>query len=185
MNINSLYGTMQTTPTSNVGAVNQSNQTPSSIPPGIGGAASATISTPAQLFSEMQQLSQQNPSEFKAVAAQLATTFQSAASQATGPQAKLLTAIANQFTQASQTGSLQPPQSQGGQAPGQSAPTSQTGEGSGHHHHHHNGGGGGGSTGASSEVAQAFESAMTVLTQAVSGTSTSSTSSASTSTTST
>ena len=95
MNINSLYGAMQTTPTSNVGAVNQSNQTPSSIPPGIGGAASATISTPAQLFSEMQQLSQQNPSEFKAVAAQLATTFQSAASQATGPQAKLLTAIAN------------------------------------------------------------------------------------------
>jgi hypothetical protein len=115
----------------------------------------------------LQQLSQQNPTEFKAVAAQLATTFQNAASGASGQDAKALTALANQFTQAAQTGSLQPPQ--GSQTP--------QGVGGGHHHHHHHGGGGGSSAGPSSAIQQAFQSAISELAQATGGTSSGSTSS--------
>jgi hypothetical protein len=133
------------------------------------GAASTSISTPGQFFSEMQQLSQSNPTEFKTVAADVAKTFQTAASQASGPQAQLLTNLANQFTQAAQTGSLQAPQ--GAQSGSQAAQGSRAGT---HHHHHH---GGGGSITQSSSVQQAFQSAMSSLEQATGGTPTSGSSS--------
>jgi hypothetical protein len=179
MNINSVYGNVPTAPTTGVDAVTPSTATTSGASSGIGAAATATISTPGQLFGELQQLSQQDPSKFKAVAAQLATTFQSAASQASGPQAQFLTQLANQFTQASQTGTLQPPQSTQATA-GVSGAAGVNGAAGGHHHHHHHHGGGGGGALAigsnSSDVDQAYESALSVVTQATGGSSTSSSS---------
>jgi hypothetical protein len=160
-----------------VGAVSTS---PSSAPSAIGsGSSTATISSPAQLFSELQQLSQSDPTEFKAVASQLATSFQQAASQSSGPDAKVLGNLANMFTQAAQTGQLQAPQGAQG---GASAGAGGAAGASGYHHHHHHGGGGGGGGGA---IEQAFQSAASILDQALEGpfgsSSSSSASSASTS----
>ncbi len=189
MNINGLFGNLGNSGVSSVVGAESigASTTQSSVPPPMSGAATATISTPAQFFSEMQQLSQQNPAEFKTVAAQIATTFQDAAAKATGPEAKLLTKLANDFSQAAQTGTLQRPQdaqgAQSGQA-GQSVQGAQAGQsrsGTGHHHHHH----GGGSASASNPVQQAFQAAMTALEQALSGTSTPTTPLTSTSSTGT
>jgi hypothetical protein len=174
MNVsNNLFGSIGSSSLTSVGATGATTgaSTPSSIPPPVGGAASTSISTRGQFFSEMQQLSQQNPTEFKTVAAAVATTFQNAASQASGSQAQLLTNLANQFTQAAQTGSLQAPQEpqSGGQA-AQGAQGSQSGGRAGAHHHHHHGGG---STSQSGSVQQAFQTAMRVVEQTTGGTSTS------------
>lgn len=166
MNINGIYGNSAASQVANIGSVSPSSTSPASPTSTSGAAATATISTPGQLFGELQQLSQQNPSKFKAVAAQLASTFQNAASQATGPQAQFLTQLANQFTQASQTGTLQPPQGvQGSQGAGGAA--------GGHHHHHHHGGGGGVSSligGDSSSVDTAYQSALSIVSQATGST---------------
>jgi hypothetical protein len=181
MNVNNLYGSPGSSPLTNVGsagAVGTSTPGVSSIPPAMGGAATAQISTPGQFLSDMQQLSQQNPAEFKAVAAQVATSFQNAASQTSGPQAQVLNNLANQFSQAAQTGSLQAPQGtqagQAAQAPQglQGVAASQGSGGAGVHHHHHHHGGGGSAT-QSSVIQQAFQGAMTILNQATQGTSTS------------
>jgi hypothetical protein len=179
MNINSLFGSVASNPTSNVNAVSTSATTStSSIPPSA--AANAAISTPGQFLSQMQALSQSNPAEFKSVAAQVATTCQNAASQSTGPASQFLSGLANQFSQAAQTGTLALPSTQGGPATqgisgAQGAQATQSGSPAVHHHHHHHGGGGGMQ---SSEVAQAFGSAMDVLTSATSATSSSTTSTA-------
>jgi len=170
MNINGIYGAYgATAATGAASLVSPSAAVSGSAPASGSGAGVASISTPGQFFSEMQQLSQTNPSEFKAVAAQVATSFQSAASQASGSQAQFLTNLANQFTQAAQTGSLQPP---GGTPSVQAAQGAKgaAGNGGGHHHHHH---GGGAQASQSSAVAQAFESATTILSQATGGTATS------------
>lgn len=174
MNVNNLLGNNLTSPLTNVDAIGASSARQSSIPPAMGAAATATISTPGQFFSEMQQLSQQNPTEFKAVAAQVATSFQNAASQASGPQAQALTKLANLFSQASQTGTLQPAQAAQTGAVGQ---VSGAAGSQGAHHHHHRHGGGMSGDGQSSAMNQAFQNAMSILTQAVQGTSTTSASS--------
>jgi hypothetical protein len=174
MNVsNNLFGNIGSSLLSNVGstAATTTTASPSSIPPPMGGAVgSASISTPGQFFSQMQQLSQSNPTEFKTVAAAVAKSFQTAASQATGSQAQFLTNLANQFTQAAQTGTMPSPQGaqSGGQAQG--AQGSPSGSFGAHHHHHH---GGGGSMSQSSSVQQAFQSAMSILEQATGGTSSS------------
>jgi hypothetical protein len=180
MNISSVSSAnSSTTQVASVGAVGPAGLSDVSLvsPPG-GAAASASISTPGQFFSQMQQLSQQNPTAFKSVAAEVATTFQNAASQTTGQQAQLLNKLANVFSQASQTGSLQAPEggpftqalqaTQGGsgQAGGSTAAH--------HHHHHHHGGGGGAlpADSSSSDVQQAYESVLSIVTQATQGGST-------------
>lgn len=172
MNVsNNLFGNVGTSLLSNVGStgsVTTNTSSPSSIPPPMTGAASTSISTPGQFFSEMQQLSQSNPTEFKTVAAAVAKSFQTAASQATGSQAQFLNNLANQFTQAAQTGTM--PSPQGAQSGAQGSQSSSTG---GHHHHHH---GGGGSMSQSSSVQQAFQSAMSILEQATGSTSSTGTS---------
>jgi hypothetical protein len=74
---------------------------------------SAQISGPGKLFSELQQVASQNPTEFKQLTGQIATQLQNAAQQATGGLASFLTALANKFESASTTGDvslLQPPQ---------------------------------------------------------------------------
>jgi len=183
MNINNLYGAVGGSSISSVGSTGGvPSASPSSIPPPMSagaGASSATISGPAQFFSEMEQLCQLNPTQFKAVAAQVATAFQNAAGQASGRQAQALTALANQFSQAAQTGSLQPPQaaaqgaSQAATPPASSLTTSSTGAsdpsgatGIGHHHHRHHHGGAG-----SSSIQQAFQNALSIVDQALQGTS--------------
>ncbi len=171
MNINNLFGSLSNsalTNVGNVGTVGTSTASATSIPPPMGGAATASISTPGQLFSELEQLSQQDPTKFKAVAAQLATSFQNAASQASGPQAKFLGNLANQLSQAAQSGSLQPAQGAPSGQPAQGVQGTQAaggGAGTPHHHHHHGGGSMGG--GQSSQVQQAFQNAMGILTQAL------------------
>lgn len=165
MNINSVYGNIATTPATSVDAIPQTSGTSGPAASASGPAATTSFSAPGQLFSELQQLSQQNPTEFKSVASQLATTFQNAASQATGSQAQFLTQLSNQFTQAAQTGTLQPPPSAQGTQGVQ-------GSGGGHHHHHHHGGGGGGGGASalfgsdSSDVNQAYQSALSIVSQA-------------------
>jgi hypothetical protein len=83
--------------------------------------AVANISTPGQLLSRLQRLSQQAPTRFKAVAGQLATSFQSLAGSATGPPGTGLTQLATQFRKAEQTGQLPSPEgalgAQGGTSP--------------------------------------------------------------------
>jgi hypothetical protein len=165
MSIQNVYGSIATTPTPDLTSVGTPTRTTGSIPPPASGAASATISAPGQLFSEMQQLSQSNATEFKAVASQLAKSFQNAANQASGQDAQVLSSVASRFSQAAQTGSLQPPQPT--TAPAAAATGAQAGSGAHHHHHHHGGSGGGGQ---SSVVDQAFQSAMTILNQATQGT---------------
>ena len=169
MNINGISGATGTAPASALDSVGGASRN-SSVPPAAGAAAVATISQPGQLFAQLQQLSQQNPTEFKAVAAQLASTFQTAAQGATGSDAKVLNGLASQFQQAAQTGTLQPTQSQGAQ-----------GASGGHHHHHHHGGGQS-AGGPSSAVQQAFADAFGIVSQAVDGTSSASSSTTSSST---
>jgi hypothetical protein len=86
---------------------------------------STQLSPMASLLNQLQQLQQNNPDQFKSVMTSIADTLTTDAKNATGPQAKMLTDLANKFSQAAQTGQmpdLQPP----GQQPGAS----------GHHHHH-------------------------------------------------
>jgi hypothetical protein len=83
----------------------------------------------------------------------------------------LLTRLADQFSQASQTGSL---------TPTQSTQQGSTGVSGGHGHHHHHGGGGGGNAAlafasTSPNVDQAYQSALSVVTQATSAGSSSTT----------
>lgn len=173
MSIQNISGGISTYQTSDINAVNTSTTSASSVPPAMAGAETASISTPGQFFSELQQLSQSNPTEFKQVASQLATSFQNAASSATGADAKRLTALANSLSQASQTGTLQPPQPPPGAAAAGQAGSAGGSGGAHHHHHHHGGGGGGGGGGQSSAMNQAFTDAMSILTQSLSSSSSS------------
>jgi hypothetical protein len=74
---------------------------------------SVQISGPGKLFSELQQLQSQNPTQFKQVTGQIAAQLQAAAHQTTGGQASFLTTLASDFQTASSTGNvaaLRPPQ---------------------------------------------------------------------------
>jgi hypothetical protein len=167
MSIGSVSSTSNAYATS---AINGSTKSPSSIPPPVGGAAaSANISKPGELFSKLQQLSQQDPAKFKQVAGQIGAELKTAAN-ASGNTA--LSKLADQLTQASQSGSLTDPSQQSG-----------AGKAHGHHHGHHHGGGGGGPSAASSgaqspssAVVSAFTNALDEVNQALapttSGTST-------------
>ena len=87
---------------------------------------STQLSPMASLLNQLQQLQQSNPDKFKIVMSSIADTLSTDAKSAKGPQAKMLTDLANKFSQAAQTGQmpdLQPPGQQQGV--------------SGHHHHHH------------------------------------------------
>ena len=165
-NIQNVFGNIGTSQAYDIGAIGNSTQSSGSVASSaVGGSETATISTPAQFFSELQQLSQSNPTQFKQVAAQLATSFQNAASTATGADAQRLNSIANNLTQAAQTGTLQPPQAPGVAGAGKAG--CEEGSGGAHHHHHHHGGGGGGG-GQSGTMGQAFQDAMSILTQSLS-----------------
>lgn len=97
------------------------------------------ISPFAQLMNYLQQLQQQNPTQFKQITGQLATDLQTAATNAQNHgncnEANALNQLASVFQQSSTTGQLPDFQQQAAQ----NASTS------GHHHHHHHGGGSGNS----------------------------------------
>ena len=184
MSIQNVSGNNSTLQTYDISAIGNSTQSTGSIAPSaMGGSEMATISGPGQFFSDLQQLSQSDPTKFKQVASQLATSFQNAASNATGADAQRLNSIANNLSQAAQTGSLQPPQ-----PPPSAGTVGQTGDASGsggaHHHHHHHGGGGGGG-GQSSAMNQAFQAATSILTQSLSSSSSTTTATTLTSSTQT
>jgi hypothetical protein len=86
---------------------------------------SSAISSFANLMSELQQLQQNDPTKFKAVMADIASTLKTDAQNATGSQASALNNLAAKFDQAAQTGQMPNLQPQGQQGAG------------GHHHHHH------------------------------------------------
>ncbi len=170
MNVNNQYGSIATSPLSSLSGIQAASPaSPSSIPPAGPGAASASISGPAQFFSEMQQLAQQNPAEFQNVAGQVAASFKNAASQTSGPEAQLLSNLAARFSQASQTGSLStPPGMQGTQA---GAMGTASGQSTAAHTHHHRLGDGGSSSflSQSSLVQSAFQNALSIVDQATQG----------------
>lgn len=87
------------------------------------------LSPLAQMMSQLQQLQQSDPSQYQQVTAQIAKNLQSAASTATASgntaAATQLNQLANDFTQASQTGQLPNIQDLAQAA------------GSGYHHHGH------------------------------------------------
>jgi hypothetical protein len=118
MNINglsTLFDNLTTSATKSVQGVSSSSSQSKSLS-GVSGSDSSTISGPGQFFSKMQQLSQQDPAEFKQIASQVAQTFTDAASKATGNDAQMLTQLADQFSQAAQTGTLQLPSPPDGSA---------------------------------------------------------------------
>lgn len=81
------------------------------VAPGSAGVASAAgvtvdISKPGQLMSELSSLAQSDPAQFKAVAADIATQLQNAASSQTGSSADFLNKLADKFSAASKSGDL-------------------------------------------------------------------------------
>jgi hypothetical protein len=110
----------------------------SSIPPAPNASPAATknVSPGGDLMSKLAKLQQQDPAKFKEVVSQIATDVKAAAGKATGEQATELNKIADNFSQAATTGSLQSMQPAGG------------GPGAAHHkggHRGHHGMGGAGS----------------------------------------
>ncbi len=83
------------------------------------GSTSTSVSDKAKLLKQLQQLQQTDPAKFKQVTADIASKLQEEAKQVGGSQGQALSKIADQFQQASQTGTLAPLQA------------------GGHHGHHH------------------------------------------------
>ena len=80
----------------------------STAPPALSDATILTCSTPAQLMSKMRQLAVTNPEEFKLLAAEMGSRFQTAASASIGQDALLFAKVAAQFQQAARSGDLEP-----------------------------------------------------------------------------
>ena len=70
------------------------------------GQSTASISGLGQLFSSIQQLQVQNPTQFSQAVSQIASTLQTTAAQQTGAVNQFLTALADSFQQAATTGGL-------------------------------------------------------------------------------
>jgi hypothetical protein len=112
-------------------------------------------------MSTLQQLQQSNPTEYKQVTAQIASSLQSAAqaanSQGNSTAANQLNQLATDFTNASQSGQL-PNIQDLAQAVG------------GHHHHHHHHGGGGASSSTDADSSTSSTSTSTASTSSSSST---------------
>ena len=104
---------------------NQAGATSTAASSGSVPTDSSAISSFANLMSELQQLQQNDPTKFKAVMADIASTLKTDAQNATGSHASALNNLAAKFDQAAQTGQMPNLQPQGQQGAG------------GHHHHHH------------------------------------------------
>ncbi len=87
------------------------------------GADQSSVSGPAQMLSQLQQLQAQDPTKFKQVMSSIASTLQKDAKSASDPQAQhMLNDLASRFQKAGDTGdlsALQPPSGgPGGPPPG-------------------------------------------------------------------
>jgi hypothetical protein len=129
MNVNSITSQIQP-----LSLLNSLQPQKASLAESIGAPAdsvSANLSSLGQFFAELNQLSTQNPVEFKKITGEIAQKLDTQAQNTSDPtQVAQLKAIASRFDQASQTGdfsSLLPPQS-GTAATG--------GKHHGGHHHH-------------------------------------------------
>ena len=70
-------------------------------------ADASKLSTPGQLFKELESLSKSNPAEFKKITSKIAQQLQNAATSSTDPsQANFLSQMAANFSNASQTGNF-------------------------------------------------------------------------------
>jgi hypothetical protein len=119
---------------------------------GAGSAVSVDLSQTGQLFSQLQNLAQTDPTKFKAVTAEISSQLKDAAASQTGKQADFLNDLAGHFQAASQSGKmsdLAPPQ---GQA-----------QASGHHHHHHQHAQGSANTQASSSAQSGSDSVAQII----------------------
>jgi hypothetical protein len=128
MNVNSIVS--QTQPLSLLSSLQQQKPGLAASIGAPSDSVSANLSSMGQYFSELKQLSTQNPAEFKKITSEISQKLDTQAQNSTDPtQATQLKAIAGRFDQASKTGdfsSLLPPQS-GTAAAG--------GKRHGHHHH--------------------------------------------------
>ena len=83
----------------------QQNPSPASTSASQSSGVTSDLSSIAQFFNQLKQLSTQNPAAFQQVTAQIAQQLTAAAQSATDPtQAAALNNLASNFTQASQTG---------------------------------------------------------------------------------
>ena len=83
----------------------QQNTTPASSAGSTSNGVSSNLSSVAQFFNQLQQLSTQNPAAFQQITSQIAQQLTTAAQSATDPiQSAALNDLAANFTQASQTG---------------------------------------------------------------------------------
>lgn len=100
------------------------------LPFSVPAQSSPELSPLAQILSQLQQLQQDNPAEYKQITGQIATNLQSAAQTAqtdgNSTASSQLNQLATDFNNASQTGQLPDIQD-----------LAQTVSGSGHHHHGH------------------------------------------------
>jgi hypothetical protein len=138
----------------------------------VSSAASVNMSQSGQLWSELQSLSQNDPSEFEQVTANIASQLTSLASSMTGSQANFVDSLAQRFQAASQSGSMSDlaPPTGTGQA-------QESGQAQGHHRHHHHGEQGASGSTQSSTSAQPsggslFEQVQTIIGNALSSTTT-------------
>lgn len=82
----------------------------------------SNVSDPGLLFTQLQNLSQQNPAEFKKITSQVAQQLQAAGTTSTASaQTNMLTQIAGNFQHASQTGKFSDLFSHPSQTPGEPA----------------------------------------------------------------
>jgi hypothetical protein len=129
MNVNSIVSQIQ--PLSLLSSLQQQK---TSLAASIGApsdSVSANLSSMGQYFNELQQLSTQNPAEFKTITAEISQKLDTQAQNSSDPtQAAQLKAIAARFDQASQTGDFS------SLLPAQSGTTAAGGKHHGGHHHH-------------------------------------------------
>jgi len=108
-----------------------STATPTTAPSGVdrdgdGDGGGAKVSKYGQLMSQLQNLEQSDPAKAKQVLGEIASKLSDAAKQAGGDRGKMMSALADKFQQAAQTGDLS-----GLKPPASGAPHG------GHHHGHH------------------------------------------------
>ena len=157
MNIHGIgSGSMVTGTTASTATVQRRD---SSIPPPPG-AASSSISQQGSMFSQLQQLSQRDPTRFEAVMTEMAKQLRADASRQTGPAADRLTQMASRMDQAASSGDVSQLAPQQPRATPQGAAAYQGASGE-HHHHHHDG------DGAGNDLRQAFEAAMSATSAGV------------------
>jgi hypothetical protein len=148
---------------SSIGSAYSASVTPSQASTSaaaIGSPSPGDAQGPGALFQKLKTLQSSDPAKFKQVAADMAKQLRADAKTQQGPGAQMLSKLADTLDTAAQTGKLPAPP-----RPADQAAAPQAGQApKGTHHHHH--AGGGGPPQVSSEILQAFNSALDAASQA-------------------